>query len=109
MAGMTEDAPPAPSRSVSPDLAAFLSFILPGLGQTSTGRLRRGILFAIPIVAVPLLALAMLLRGRVEMVALLVRPGVLEALLVLNVALAAWHLLAIVDAQRLARRRNAGR
>ena len=109
MAGMTQEAPPAPSRSVSPDVAAFLSFLLPGLGQTSTGRVRRGILFAIPIIAVPLLALAMFLRGRVEMLAFLVKPGVLEALLVLNVALAAWHVLAIVDAQRLARRQGAGR
>lgn len=107
MAGMTDVAPPERSPSVSPGLAAFLSFLMPGLGQTSMGRVRRGVLFAIPALAVPIVVIALALRGRVAMLGFLLSPGVLEALLAVNVALGAYHLLAILDAHQLARRRRA--
>lgn len=106
MAGMTELTNRERSASVSPGVAAFLSFLLPGLGQTSAGRLRRGILFAIPALAVPIVALAVVLRGRLATLGFLLSPGVLEALLAVNVALGAYHVLAIIDAHRLASRRH---
>ena len=96
-------------RSVSPGVAAFLSFLLPGLGQTSAGRVRRGVIIAIPAVAVPALAVALFLRGKVAMVGFLLTPGVLEALLAINVAFAGYHLIAIVDAHRLAARQRGSR
>ncbi len=106
MAGMIDEPHSPQPRTVSPGLAAFLSFVLPGLGQSSTGRVRRGLLFAIPTLAVPALGLALLLRDRVAMLGFLVKPGVLETLLAINVALAAFHVLAVLDAHRLARRRR---
>ncbi len=106
MAGMTEQAPSQSDRNVSPTVAALLSFLFPGLGQSSVGRVRRGILVAIPALAVPIVAAAIYLRGRAAMFGFLLSPGVLEALLAINVALAAYHVLAIVDAHRLARRRR---
>ena len=113
MAGMTSetlDAPPPTvddrGPNVSPGAAAFLSFIFPGLGQTSMGHVRRGILFAIPTLAVPVLATALFLRGKVAIVGFLLSPGVLEALLAINVAFAGYHVIAIVDAHRIARRRR---
>lgn len=83
-------------------LAAALSFLLPGLGQASLGRVRRGVLVAIPAVATFLIALAIFAVGPDEALALLVRPEVLVALLVANVVLALYHVLAIVDAYRIA-------
>jgi LCP family protein required for cell wall assembly len=97
------------ARSVSPGVAALLSFILPGLGQSSTGRVRRGILIALPALAVPALAVALFLRGKIAMVGFLLTPGVLEALLAANVALAGYHVIAVVDAHRLARRHDGSR
>jgi LCP family protein required for cell wall assembly len=108
MAGMTDEPQDPQPRTVSPGLAAFLSFVLPGLGQSSTGRIRRGLFFAIPTLAVPALGLALLLRDRVAMLGILLEPGVLETLLAINVVLAAFHLLAVIDAHRLARRRRGG-
>jgi LCP family protein required for cell wall assembly len=109
MAEMTEQTPPGSARGASPAVAAILSFLLPGLGQSSVGRVRRGVLVAIPALAVPIVAVAIYLRGRAQMLGFLLSPGVLEALLAINVALAAYHVLAIVDAHRLARRqRGAG-
>jgi LCP family protein required for cell wall assembly len=104
MARMSSESPTSLPASVSPGVAAFLSFLLPGLGQTSMGRVRRGILFAIPTLAVPILATALFLRGKVAMVGFFLSPGVLEALLAINVAFAGYHIIAIVDAHRIARR-----
>jgi LCP family protein required for cell wall assembly len=109
MAGMIDQARPDRARSVSPGAAAFLSFLLPGLGQTSTGRVGRGIVIALPALAVPALAIALFLRGKVAMVGFLLSPGVLEVLLAINVALAGYHVIAIVDAHRLASRRRGSR
>lgn len=83
-------------------LAAALSFVLPGLGQVSLGRVRRGVLVAIPAVATFGVALAVVLSGPNEMLDLFVRPEVVIAFLVANAVLALYHVLAIVDAYRIA-------
>jgi len=86
-------------------LAAALSFVLPGLGQGWLGDFRRGLTLALPVVLLIGFALGMVVfQGRARALGLLVQPGVLIALLILNAVLLAWRLGAIVDAWRLARR-----
>jgi LCP family protein required for cell wall assembly len=84
--------------------AAPLSFLLPGLGQAALGRRRRG-----AILAIPALAVAAVVVGLAAMIAsdpsvaldLLPGPDTIVALLVLQGVLLAFHLGAIVDAERL--------
>jgi hypothetical protein len=58
-----------PSHSVrralrsSPTVAGILSFLLPGLGQLSAGARRRGLLVALPVVAIGFAAGATYLLG----------------------------------------------
>ena len=90
----------------SPSIAAVLSFVVPGLGQASVGARRRAALIAIPALATVALVLGAVAAGPRELVDLLLQRDVLLALLILNVALGAYHLLAIVDAYRIAGRRR---
>ena len=86
-------------------LAAGLSFVLPGLGQGWLGAFRRGLALALPVVVLIGFALGVVIfQGRARALGLLVQPGVLIALLILNAVLLAWRVGAIVDAWRLARR-----
>jgi LCP family protein required for cell wall assembly len=91
----------------SPIVAALLSFILPGLGQGWLGRFRRGLLLAMPILVLAGFGLGVLaFQGRIRVLGLLLQPGVLIALLILNLAVLGWRTGAIVDAFQLARRRR---
>lgn len=86
-------------------LAAALSFVLPGLGQSWLGDFRRGLTLALPVLLLIGFGLGIVMfQGRARALGLLVQPGVLIALLILNAALLAWRIGAIVDAWRLARR-----
>lgn len=93
----------------SPPIAAILSFVLPGLGQLSLGAVRRGILLAVPAVGVFGAAVLLGLGGGGALLETLLRPEVLVALLVLNVLLAGYHVVAIADAYHLAIGARAGR
>jgi len=95
-------------RSRSPFAAAFLSLIFPGLGHAYAGAYTRALAFA----ALPLLALALtggiVLRvDKVDLLAFLVNQPVLIALLVGNVALLIYRIVAAVDAWQVARFLNA--
>ncbi len=86
-------------------LAAALSFILPGLGQAFAGRLARGLILAVPVVL--LLALAAIVvgaQGFTRLLGELLQPQVLLALLVINVGLLIYRLMAMLDAYLLTRR-----
>jgi len=87
-------------------IAAILSFLWPGLGQAWVGARRRALLFAIPMLLLLAAGVLWLLtgtgRGLVYTSLLIIQPGVLLALLGLNVVLLAYRLVAIVDAYRLA-------
>lgn len=107
MADMTTADPDRARPGATPGIAAFLSFLLPGLGQVAAGRIRRGVLVAAPILVAVAVAVGLLLRDRIWLVGLLVSPTIIAALLAANVVLAAYHLLAIIDADRIARRRRA--
>jgi LCP family protein required for cell wall assembly len=86
-------------------LAAFLSFVLPGLGQGWLGRFRRGLILALPVLVLLGFGVGVYLgQGRARTLGLLLQPAVLVVLLVLNLALLVWRSGAIIDAFRLARR-----
>jgi LCP family protein required for cell wall assembly len=87
-------------------IAAVLSFLWPGLGQGWVGARRRALLFALPMMLLLAAgALLLMVQGRARAFGLFLQPGVLLALLALNVAVLGYRLLAIVDAYRVASRR----
>jgi len=109
---VTSEAAPstAPAADVprrrSPPLAAFLSFLWPGLGQWYAGRNRAALLFAIPV-AVVLLGLIIWVAGG-NIFDLLV-PGVALTLLFLVVADAGWRIGSLLHAAWLTGGRDAFR
>ena len=87
-------------------IAAPLSFLLPGLGQAALGRRRRGVLLALPAIAVlgVLVGVAAVVSADpTAALDLVPGPEGIAALLVLEGALLAYHLAAILDAERLGR------
>ena len=82
----------------SPQLAAFLSFLWPGLGQWYVGRRRSAAMFAIPV-ALAFGAIAIQASHGIPQFALeLFTPSLALTALVLVVLLGAWRLISIVDA-----------
>jgi LCP family protein required for cell wall assembly len=79
-------------------LAAFLSFVFPGLGQAYNGQRRLAWLLALPvalIVAVAALAIAVVRTG---LLAELLDSGFLIGVVILDLALLGWRLIAIAQA-----------
>ena len=89
----------------SPGVAAFLSFIIPGLGQAWVGHALRGLLIALPVVFLAGLAVAVVVTGGglVGLAGLALSPTALALILVLDVILLGYRGWAIVDGYRLAR------
>jgi LCP family protein required for cell wall assembly len=81
-----------------PALAAFLSFLFPGLGQTYAGNRRLAAVFALPVALLILVVLGMLLAGGSRVLNSVLSASFLTALVVLDVALLVWRLLAIGQA-----------
>lgn len=83
-------------------VAALLGLTIPGTGHLVAGRGRRfAVVFVVPIVALGgLVALALAQGGVYGLAALVVTPGVLPALALLNVAIAAWRIASGADAAR---------
>ena len=78
--------------------ASLLSFLLPGLGQAYNGRWALASVLAIPVLLLIALAvLAFAVEGR-GLLSRLLDARVLVALIVLDVALLGWRLVAIVQA-----------
>jgi len=79
--------------------AAGLSAILPGLGQAFNRRWNLAVLFAVPSLGLLLLAVVLLqVQSTGRLVAWVVAPEVLGALLTLNLLVLAWRLLAVGQA-----------
>ena len=106
--GAAAAGPPAPRRRSAP-LAAFLSFIWPGLGQWYAAHPRRALAFAIPVAVVALLLLAQVVGGLDTLAIRLLTPAFAFTILLLVLALGAWRLLAIGDAVNVAGGRAAWR
>jgi polyisoprenyl-teichoic acid--peptidoglycan teichoic acid transferase len=87
-------------------LAAVLSFVFPGLGQGWVGAWRRGVLIALPILAlIGFAAGTVVFEGRARTFGLLLQPEVLIGLVVANGLLLVYRLGVMLDAYLLAQRR----
>lgn len=79
-------------------LAAFLSFLFPGLGQAYNGRLGLALMLALPVVLL-ILGIALALSAeRSSVLSQLLNTRFLVGLIVLDVALLGWRLVAIAQA-----------
>ena len=81
----------------SPGIAAFLSFLWPGLGQWYAGARRTAILFALPVIVVVLVFASWLIQGPEALVIQLLSPGTALTIVVLIGLLAVWRVLSMVD------------
>ncbi len=100
--------PQRPPRSRSPFAAAFLSLIFPGLGHAYAGAWARALAFAaLPLLSLALVAGIALRVDRFELLGFVIQQPVLVALLVVNLALLVYRIVAAVDAWQVARFLNA--
>jgi polyisoprenyl-teichoic acid--peptidoglycan teichoic acid transferase len=85
-------------------VAGFLSFLLPGLGHAYLRRwLRAALWMAVPVVVLVVGIIAIATTDRRELLARLIDPNVLTAILLLLAVDALYRVLAMLDAWRLAR------
>lgn len=83
-------------RRLSP---AFLSAVVPGLGQAANGRRRLAKRFAYPfLILAAIVGLVVITQSPVRLVASIVSPATMTALLVLNGLVLAWRLAAVFQA-----------
>ncbi len=79
--------------------AAGLSAVLPGLGQAFNGRRRLALWFIVPsLIFLAVALLVIRLQSPARLAAWAVAPSVLSALLLLNLVVLAWRLLAVGQA-----------
>lgn len=81
----------------SPGIAAFLSFLWPGLGQWYAGARRAGLIFAIPVAVVAVVLGSWLLAGPEAVVINLLSPGTALTVAILVALLAVWRIVAMID------------
>lgn len=91
-----------------PGTAALLSALVPGLGQAKLGARRRAALIAVPFVGLIVVAAIAVIVDPRNAIDTILSPGVLVAVLVLLVAMGAYHVLAVLDAFRLGNRGRPG-
>ncbi len=88
-------------------VAAFLSAVVPGLGQAYEGRVGPALLFVAPLALLFAGAgIALGVASLPQIGGALLLPGVLTTILVLDIALLAWRIAAVIDAWRAGRRRG---
>jgi LCP family protein required for cell wall assembly len=99
---------PAPERR-SPSIAAFLSFLWPGLGHWYTRRDRAAVLFALPFLGVVLVIAFQSTGGLSGLAALLISPSSALTVCILIVLLGVWREVAVIDSAMAIRPRGAWR
>jgi LCP family protein required for cell wall assembly len=82
----------------SPIAAATLSFLLPGLGQASAGKPRRGLVVALPALAMVVAAVCIWLFARHDIISTLVSQQFLTTFLALDLLILAYRVWVIIDA-----------
>ena len=87
-----------PSSGRRASLAAFLSFLFPGLGQAYNGQSRLGWLLATPVLVLVAVIVVVLLAGTPQVLARLFDVRFLIGLIVLDAALLVWRLVAVLQA-----------
>jgi TM2 domain-containing membrane protein YozV len=83
-------------------VAAFLSFLFPGLGQAAAGRPRRGLIVAIPAIAVCAVLAGVLIFARHQLLDSLFSDTALASFLLIDIVILLYRLWAIVDAYQIA-------
>lgn len=84
--------------------AAFLSCLFPGLGHAYAGAPRRALIFAAPPILLGALVAGIVLRvNHLELAGILIQPEILVLILIVNVLVFGYRLVAAVDAWRVAR------
>ncbi|MFI5254737.1 MAG: LCP family protein, partial [Candidatus Limnocylindrales bacterium] len=82
-------------------VAGLLGLLVPGAGHFYLGQRRIGLVFLLPFLALVVVVVAIYgIGGATGLLEVAVTPGVLPALAVLNIALAAWRILSGVHAAR---------
>jgi LCP family protein required for cell wall assembly len=81
----------------SPAVAAFLSFVFPGLGLIGAGNRRRGLIVALPALVLTVLSIAMLVADRHAIGEALFSETAVTSFLVVDVLLLLYRLWAIAD------------
>lgn len=81
----------------SPGVAAFLSFLWPGLGQWYAGARRAGLAFALPVAIVAVVLGSWLLAGPEAVVINLLSPGTALTVAILIALLAVWRIVSMID------------
>jgi LCP family protein required for cell wall assembly len=90
-------------RARSSFTAAFLSLIFPGLGHAYAGAGHRALAFAAPpFLLIALVAGVVLRMNRLELAGMLLQPEILWLLLIVNILLLGYRIVAAVDAWRVA-------
>ena len=84
-------------RGRSPGVAAFLSFLWPGLGQWYAGKRRAGIVFALPVFIAAAVLVGWLLQGPEWIVLQLLSPGTALTVAVLVGLLGLWRFVSMID------------
>jgi LCP family protein required for cell wall assembly len=89
-----------PEHSLDPrsSLAAFLSFVFPGLGQAYNGQRQLAWVLAVPILLLVAIGALALTAASSGVLSRLLDSGFLGGLIVLDLALLGWRLLAIAQA-----------
>ncbi|HEY8636778.1 MAG TPA: LCP family protein [Candidatus Limnocylindrales bacterium] len=99
---------PAPERR-SPSIAAFLSFLWPGLGHWYTRRQRPALLFALPVIGAVLVVAVQAIGGAGRLASLLISPSSALTVAILIVLLGVWREIALIDSAMAIRPRGAWR
>jgi LCP family protein required for cell wall assembly len=95
---LTNETPGESRPSRSPSIAAFLSFLWPGLGQAYERRRRAALIFAIPALIAAGLLLVQAARGLDVLAVELITPTFALTVLIVVLLLGAWRLISIVEA-----------
>jgi polyisoprenyl-teichoic acid--peptidoglycan teichoic acid transferase len=85
-------------RGRSSSVAAFLSFLWPGAGQWYRGRWRAALLYALPVLAVAIVAITQVAGGAQDLALELFAPSFSLTILILIILLGMWRLVAMLDA-----------
>src|SRR4029077_6235942 len=87
---------PRPTRS--PSLAAFLSFLWPGIGQAYERRRTAALIFAVPALIAAVLLLLQAARGLDVLAIELITPTFALSVLAIVLLLGAWRLISVLEA-----------
>jgi LCP family protein required for cell wall assembly len=94
-------------RLVTPGSAAWLSLILPGLGQLLAGRRLRAALLALPAIGIAVGTATVALQAPTTLLELFAAREFAVGLVILNLAVFGYHAFAIADAYQLVAVRRA--